>query len=408
MALVDAYRICDKVLRFGGFIEIELSDAINKGIDDADFITALCYGVIDKSFEFDYYIEKLCDVLPKKSIRTILKIGFYQLKYMSTANYAAVNNTVEICKLIGKSQNAGFVNAVLKKFMDCNLKLTSSDLVLNLSVKYSYPKWIVEKYLERFGKSDTEKILAFTDSKLEHVRITAKKQEFIYLLEKSNIKYEPSILENAVYCDYKNLLKSDIAKDKYIGQNLGSMMIVDAMKIKPNDTVLDCCAGPGGKTAYIAALTDSVITACDITKHKTDRINELTKRLNIKNVETKISDGTVFNKDLGQFEKVLCDVPCSGLGIVYSKPDIKIHRQLSDIDSLTKLQYDILNTAQNYVKSGGYLMYSTCTLLKEENEALTDKFLKDNANFEKIEEKTILPYLYNTEGFYYCLMKKNP
>jgi len=361
---------------------------------------------------------------------------------MDVAKYAAVDNTVELCKAV-KKDNAGFINAVLKKFIDYKLVLPNEhyakewtessvqtgnscedgdgilvDLndrdnrasvacinaaLCSLSVKYSYPVWIVEKYL-KYYKTDAEKILSFKESNLEHVRIICDKKEFIDLLKKGNILFSDSALINGVYVDYKKLLNSDIPKNLYIGQNLGSMMIVDAVDLKQNDVVLDACAAPGGKSLYMAAKCNKVL-ACDVSIQKIEKIQENAKRLNIKNVETKISDATVL-QNLGMFDKVLCDVPCSGLGITYSKPDIKLHRTPADIKVITDIQREILQTCKNYVKENGFLMYSTCTLLKEENEDIVNRFLENNKNFEKRAEKTILPHIYNTEGFYYCILQK--
>lgn len=399
MTLLRVYKICDKVLRFGSYLEDELSLELNRDSSDSGFITALSYGVIDKSLEFDYIISKLCPKPPKNAIKTIFKIGLYQLKYMNVAKYAAVDNTTELCKKIGKAQSAGFVNAVLKSFIDSNIELPG------LAVKYSFPDWIVAKYLAQY-KGEAENILAYKDEVLEHVRLLIDKEEFINLLNKNNIEYKPSVLDNALYCDYKKLLKSDIDKSFYTGQNLGSMLIINALKVGSNDKVLDCCASPGGKTVYIASYTKNEVLACDITDYKIKLIENYARRLKINNIAVKVSDAAVFNKELGVFDKVLCDVPCSGLGIVYSKPDIKLHRKFEDIKSLTAIQQKIIENCKNYVAGGGYLMYSTCTLLKEENEDVINKFLENNSNFKKVEEKVILPHIYKTEGFYYCLLRK--
>ncbi|MCL1901344.1 MAG: methyltransferase domain-containing protein, partial [Firmicutes bacterium] len=357
MTLQKVFKICDKVLREGAFLENELNAELKSDKTDERFITALSYGVIDKSFEFDYVISSLCDKPVKKVLKTILKIGFYQLKYMDVAKYAAVDNTVELCKAV-KKDNAGFINAVLKKFIDYQLVLPK-DTISALSVKYSYPSFIVEKYLKHY-KAGAEKILSYKESTLEHVRLICNKKEFINLLEKNDIRFLDSNLTNGVFCDYKKLLNSDISKNLYIGQNLGSMMIVDAMDLKKDDSVLDACAAPGGKSLYMASKCNKVL-ACDVSLQKIEKIQKNANRLNVKNVETKISDATVL-QDLGKFDKVLCDVPCSGLGITYSKPDIKLHRTFVEIELITDIQKEILQTCKNYVKDNGFLMYSTCTL----------------------------------------------
>ena len=401
MTLLRVFSICDKVLREGAFLENELNTELKNDKTDADFITALCYGVVDRSFEFDYIISKLCSSV-KKVLKTILKIGFYQIKYMDIAKYAAVDNTVELCKKV-KKDNAGFINAVLKRFIDYQLILPDN-LISAHCVQYSYPNWIVEKYL-KYYKTDAEKILSYKESNLEHVRIICGRKEFTDLLQKNDIEYKDSILLNAVYCDYKKLLNSKIPKSLYIGQNLGSMLIVDEFKLDKTDSVLDACASPGGKSLYMANMCNRVL-ACDVSIQKIKKIQENIKKLNVENVETKVCDATVL-QDIGKFDKVLCDVPCSGLGILYSKPDIKLHRTPQDVKEIIKIQKQILENCQNYVKDNGFLMYSTCTLLKEENEDIVNRFLNNNKNFKKVTEKTILPHVYNTEGFYFCFLKKH-
>ncbi len=370
---------------------------------DKDYITKVFYGVLDKSLQFDYIISSLCKTEPKTAIKIILKIGFYLLRYMSTPVYAAVNKTVELAKVLGKGGASGFVNAVLKKSVDFSLPAITDNK--SLSIVSSSPLWLVEELIEDYGFDFTCSLLRFDVSPLTHIRIN------LFKITKPDFeKKYPFLLCNSskygYYVTHNTILK--LEKVDYIIQSYSSIAASNYYFEESSRKILDLCAAPGGKSVLLKELyykngIEANITACDVHPHRVELIKKYAASAGC-SFEIMQNDATVFKSEwAGAFDLVICDVPCSGIGVAGSKPEILLNRKQEDIEPLTQLQLNILQTASKYVKTGGFLCYSTCTVLKKENREVVDKFLKNNLDFAitaDSKELNLFPHIDNCDGFY--------
>ncbi|MCD8180503.1 MAG: 16S rRNA (cytosine(967)-C(5))-methyltransferase RsmB [Firmicutes bacterium] len=380
---------------------------------DRAFITALVYGVIDKKITLDYVIEKHSKLKLKKIskyILIILRMGIYQLIFTDKVpQSAAVNESVKLAKRYGHGASAGFVNGVLRSAARTDIEYPS-DKNEYLSVKYSFPPRLCEKWTRDFGYEFTRDLLAaFSREPRLNIRPNTLKTTAEELAQKMTDKG----INARVYEDYIISDGYDIASDElyingyYTVQDAAAMQAAKILAPKAGETVIDMCAAPGGKTTHMAELMRNTgkIYAFDVHEHKIDLIRKNAERLGITVIEPILSDGTEANSEcFGIADKILCDVPCSGFGIVRRKPEIKYNR--AENGGISEIQRTILDNAALYLKEDGEIVYSTCTIEKEENEAVTDGFLADNKDFEKLYEKTFYPHIDNTDGFYICKMKR--
>lgn len=381
---------------------------------DKSFITALVYGTVDMKITLDYIIGKLSKIKIKKISRyilIILRMGIYQLKYMDKVpDSAAVNESVKLARRYGHSASAGYVNGVLRNAVKFKIEYPK-DKIEYLSVKYSFPINLCSKWTSDFGFEFTESMLkAFGESaplilRPNTLRITS--EELAELLKKNGTSTRVS--DGAVVCSGFDVAHDKLYRDGfYTVQDIAAQTAAKVLLPKSGDTVIDMCAAPGGKTTHMAELMNNKgkIYAFDIYEHKTELIKRNAERLGITIISTQISDGTKLNNAFkGTADKVLCDVPCSGLGIIGRKPEIKWNRDSTE--TLPQIQREILNNGAEYLKTGGEILYSTCTIENEENGAVTGEFLRDNREFEKVYEKTFYPHIDNTDGFYICKMRRN-
>ncbi|MEG2456838.1 MAG: 16S rRNA (cytosine(967)-C(5))-methyltransferase RsmB, partial [Clostridia bacterium] len=302
-------------------------------------------------------------------------------------DYAVVNNCIELTKSIGKQAVSSFVNGVLRSAQrgEYTSLPDESDVLYYFSIKYSKPIWLVEKLLSDYGKEATENIISVKPYELSHIR---PNKQFISLIELENylksfkIEYFTSPSQGflvRVTPDIKKLFKAG----KITYQSITSMFTVKALDVHNRQNVLDICSAPGGKAMLIAEQNpNGTVTACDLYEHRIELVSSYAKRMAIKNVETKIMDATIFEpKFVERFDRVLVDAPCSALGVIRKQPDILLNRLPSDILILQDLQKRILANASRYVKRGGVLVYSTCTITKEENIMVVEDFLAKNPEF---------------------------
>lgn len=377
-----SYKIIDEVLRGGGFSSIKLNENLNNAGRDTAIITKIVYGVIDKSIELDYIISKLCKSAPKPAVKNILKLGIYCLKYMSIPDYAVISNSLKLCEKLGKSGVKGFLNGVLNSAKSYEIEYPK-DNIGYLSVKYSIPVDLVKLLINEYG-DDIEKILSYQPDTREHIRVNLFKttaENFEKLLNEKNIVYEKSNAKG-YYINYSDLLAGKISTEFYTVMGYASMYVINLLDIKKGANILDACAAPGGKSVYMAEKSCCNITACDIHLHRAELIEKYIKRTGAKNINVQAADSSVFNAEYeNKFDLVLCDVPCSGFGMVYKKPEIKINTTAEDIINLSKLQLSILKNCGKYVKSKGTLIYSTCTIFKQENEDIINEFLNNNKDY---------------------------
>ncbi len=396
--------------------------AVNKPSTPA-FVRELVYGVLERKLTLDYYIDQLLtegiDSLKTPEI-TILRMGIYQLGYMEKVpEYAAVSESVDLAKKYCKGR-AGLINGVLREYQNKKIYLTlparDEDEVKYLSIKYSYAPWIIELWLKYYNMSFVEQLLeAGNQTPPLTVRanwLKIRKEDLKKAFRERGFEVEDGKLaQNALNVKGSKVLDSELYRyGLFTPQDESSMLVSEKIGVKQGDLVMDVCAAPGGKTTAIAERMNNTgkIIASDIYRRKLDLVDKEAKRLGITNIETRSWDATrVDSTMVKKADRVLVDAPCSGLGVVRRKPEIKYRELSEDIMMMPKKQADILSASSSYVKPGGTLVYSTCTINPEENEKIIDQFLKRNRDFEKVERTLLLPNVNGTDGFFICVMKRN-
>ena len=407
----DSYRILTSVYSDGAYLKRAMADIFIEE-KNRPHTTKICYGVLDKDIELEYSINYLCDKRPKQAIRTILKIVFYSIKYLETAPYAVVDTAVELVKKLGKGGTSGFVNAILRKYIKTEIPLPA-DETERLSVKYSLPIFAVKRLLRDYGKEEAEALFE-TQSERTAVRFNVNSDGEKYL-EDRRWNFEKTPFSNTFFVKgFKR--DEDFDKGVYTFQSIGSVAICDL--IGGGEKLFDACAAPGGKSVNLADKFASVVSQ-ELHSHRVELIKEYAERMGKNNVFAVSGDSSVFNPEYeGKFDAVLCDVPCSGYGVTGDNPDIKLRRTDDDVKSLVNTQRKILETCSKYVKDGGSLYYSTCSIFKAENEENCIDFLKKHSEFK--EEKTNSPLCHKQmkvgssffpnisygAGFYICKFKK--
>lgn len=426
--LVTSFVVLKKIYEKNAFSSITLNNALQrtKNINHG-LVTKLVYGVLEQDRYLEYNIAPFTKKRPKEFVMVLFKMGFYASHNLnSIPPFALVNELVEICKK-EQHQLSGFVNATLKNIIKAKPILPSKqNLVEYLGIKYSYPNWLVSMLLKEQSKEFVEELLAAQLPTLTNVRVNTNVcsiKQFEDSLKQLNIAYEPSLLNNAFYVNYEQLLAHPELENYYVVIGVTSMNLVDMIHPNPNETVFDACASPGNKSLYLSQTNPTIkIVAGDLHEHRVELIKKLIAKYGVSNITPILNDATVKNaKFVNAFDTVVCDVPCSGIGVAGKKPDILLNRQEKDIKVLQTLQKQILQTSASYVKPGGQLVYSTCTILKAENEDVVQDFLQTNKEFElqkithpnniQAHEKdnmiTYYPHLSHTEGFFVAkLIKK--
>lgn len=401
---------------------------------DAALCSRLVYGVLQNQLLLDHYIGAFCSQRPdhlQPPLLDILRLGAYQIVYLDKIpDRAAVNESVELAKRFKRGQAAGLVNAVLRKLAQNKNDLPAipdRDEIRYLSIRYSHPRWLVKRLLPLLGREETETFLAANNSVAPlTVQVNPLKTTVEALcadLTEAGITvrshaWVPGCLELSGTGDLTAL--PAFREGRLLVQDPAASLVAQAAGIAPGQRVLDVCAAPGGKSFSAAfAMGDrGSVTACDLHENKLVRIRQGAERLGIACVETTAADGRSFRPEWeGAFDTVLVDAPCSGLGIIRKKPDVR-YKKADDLFALPVIQSAILDNAARYVKPGGVLLYSTCTILPEENQQITDAFLAEHPDFAreamslplpvgKAEgQMTFWPQRHETDGFYICRMKR--
>lgn len=378
----DSYCILNKVYSEKAFVKQAISSTFIEE-KNRPKTTKIVYGVLDNDIRLSYYISKLCQKNPKLAVRTILKIAMYNIEFLGKSPYAVTDGSVTLCKKLGKGGNSGFVNAVLRKFINEKPELPQ-DKLEKASIEYSYPLFLVEKLIKTYGEDKAFSIMS-ADTERTCVRFNKGINGEDYL-NRLRFAYEKTPFEGAYFVNgFKR--NKDFDDGVYTFQSVGSVAICNA--VDGGKRLLDACSAPGGKAVNLADKFDEV-TAFELHAHRVQLIKEYANRMKKDNINAEQRDSTLRDYDLDEkFEAVLLDSPCSGTGVLKDNPDIKLNRIEEDINNLVEIQKKLISTVSAYVKVGGYLYYSTCSVLKEENVDIISDFLNKTDCFE--EEKIQSP-----------------
>lgn len=374
------------LLLAGTFSKSELS------AQDKKFAAALFYGVIERRITLDYIVD-IYGTSGKKiepEIRQILRMGLYQLLYMdSVPDNAAVDESVQLTKKIRKSKASGFVNALLRNFIrrGKDIKLPD-DEIKALSVEYSCPEWLVKLWKKDYGDEILPCLLGATVGQSDtSVRVNTTKitpQELLSRFENEDISASQSgVISECINIKGGTVDKlSSFTEGLFHVQDISSQLCCKALSPASGDKVLDVCAAPGGKSFTLAEIMgdNGVLLAFDLHEKRVELIRKGAERLGLKCIKASSGDAGVFNPELCGADKILCDVPCAGLGVIRKKPEIK-YKNPDDFKGLPVIQMKILENASKYLKVGGELVYSTCSLNRAENDEVIDGFLKSHENF---------------------------
>lgn len=403
----------------GAFSNMAINEALahHKGCSES-FVRNYAKGVLRNTIRLDYMIDKLASRgISKVSTRPliVLRMGLYAIDSLgSVPDHAAVNETVNLAKRVAKGSDR-FVNGVLRTY----LREKDSFIIPEdrLDLKYSVNEGIVSLIKSQYGEETADILEGLNNPPSTVIRVNrmrADREDVIERLTELGIEAEASAeSENAVIASGSGIVSSELYREGKISvQSLSSMLAIEALKLKPGCNILDMCAAPGGKSAYAAELMGNTgsVTSCDIYEHRLRLIEKTMERLGIDIVMTAASDGTVFNgKWEGKYDYVIADVPCSGLGVMAGKPEISFSSDQETYGNLIRIQTAILENALRYVKSGGKVEYSTCTLNKNENEKVVEKVLSaETGSLARVlEMRTLMPYN-DKVGFFYCIMEKTP
>lgn len=428
-----AFLSLQKYENSGVYSNIELSYAIERNrLESAEkaLYTALFYGVIERKLTLDYYIDSLSerdDI--DANVRVILRIGLYQLIYLSKIpESAAVNESVKLAERFYARKNSGaFINAVLRGFLrrkEIPLPDAKKEPARHLSVAYSVPEWICRLWLDSYGKTETRRIL---DTVNTHPPMTLTvntlkntREELLSLLAADGIRAEASNISPASIrlTGALPLDRLSTFEGRYFVQDEASALCVAAVGARPGETVLDACACPGGKSfgMAFAMKNEGKIYARDLHKNKLSLIEKGAETLGLTIIETGVQNAAVPREDMPRFDRILCDVPCSGLGVIAKKPDIR-YKSEDDVARLPALQAKILETNAAYLADGGTLVYSTCTLNPAENRAVVENFLASHPSFALCPFTAgaltsdgmleILPHEHGTDGFFIAKLQKH-
>jgi 16S rRNA (cytosine967-C5)-methyltransferase len=412
-----ALKALFEVEQNGAYSDIALKNILrNSNLSAADkaFASEITYGVIRHKTRLDEIIKSYSSIRLKKLsvwILSILRMGVYQLFFLDRVpESAAVNESVNLAKRYGHKGSVGYVNAVLRA-----VAKGGEPKYTSLEAYYSHPAWLIDLLCKQYPE-DYKKILAANNRPAPvTVRINPLKttpEDLANRLLAKGIDAGISddtegLLEISKFGDISAL--EEYNEGLFTPQDKGAYLAAKAVGAKKGELILDVCAAPGGKTTQLAedSQNEGKIIAFDIHQHKITLIQKNAQRLGLSCICAICHDATLPKAEyIGKADKVLADVPCSGLGIIRKKPDIKWRKTPEDLAQIIPIQKQILETSSKYVKKGGVLVYATCTVNKAENHDVTEEFAKENTCFEKIHEVQLLPHLDECDGFYICVFKK--
>jgi len=428
-----ALTILDEQEAAGKYVNLALSSHVADSLssEERSSLTALLYTTVERKITYDYIMSAVSKRDAGKidpHTRNILRLGICQITAMrSIPDFAAVNETVKLARNLGERS---FVNGVLRAVarMKDELPLPPEEKNYRryLSVKYSFPLWIVKRFDTLFGREETERLLAifnsegYTDLTVNTTKITPERladklgESGVEILKNPDtplsLRIPHSVNPEGLY---------GFSEGLFFIQDRASLISAMALSAKRGENVVDCCACPGGKSFATAVLMgdEGRIYSFDLHASKLSLITGGAERLGLTSIMADERDATSPDETLlGKVDKVICDAPCSGLGVLGKKADLR-YKDPESIDKLPELQYGILSSAAKYLKVGGELCYSTCTLNPEENEGVVSRFLAERPGFEPVDFRigslnsangslTLLPHIHNTDGFFISKLRR--
>jgi len=411
-----ALRILREITENNAYADLAVKNALSASKlerRDKALATNLVYGTVQHLRFIDYQIESvsarpLASLTP--AIRDILRMAVYQIRFMDRIpNRAAVNEAVNMAKRHAYSASA-YVNGVLRNILR-NGFVYPKKLRERLGVEYSYPDFLVDLWMQQFGAEECEKLLAAGNAvppvsvRVNPLKCTVAEIECLCKAQRTKLEMGLHIEEPT------NIAETVMFREGLISvQDIGAQMASLVLDPRPGDRVLDMCAAPGGKTTHMAELMENQgeITAWDIHAHKVDLIQRNAKRLGISIINAERHDARMIDTaHMWYYDKIMVDVPCSGLGILRKKPDIKWQRSAEDLKALTTIQKTILEVASYHLRRGGELVYCTCTINRAENEEIVEEFLRMHSEYCLADTyQTLLPHKDKTDGFFIAKLRK--
>ncbi len=423
-----AFDILLKIHTESAYSNIALDHALESeklSATDKSFVSALVYGAVERAITLDYqlalYLTKPIEKM-KAEVLIALRLGAYQILFMDKVPHsAAVNESVKLVKANGFFSASGMVNAVLRKVSKNGFVLPDKKGLYYYSIKYSCPKWLIKKWKDAYGEENAVELakasLGAVDTVLRVNTLKADVNSICEKLRQQGIECECSnVIENAVVVKKIGSLREldEYKQGLFHVQDISSQLCCKALDAKIGETVIDICSAPGGKSFTIAQYMENEgkIISCDIYESRLKLINDGAQRLGINIISTAVNDGCVHNDTFPLADKILCDVPCGGLGVIGRKPEIRFKNQ-DEVDKLSEIQYSILCKSVSYLKKGGILVYSTCSLNPCENEEVVERFLLYHPDFEEIQvlpqikrygkntkSLTLMPHVHSSDGFF--------
>lgn len=403
---------------------------------DSALAAKLAYGTIQNRFMCDFYIRKyskirLAKIKPR--VLELMRMGVYQLTMLDRIPvHAGVSETIKLIRKHAKADEraVGFANGVLRAIAKAKEEnklpvLDCPDKESYYSLRYTHPEWLVKMLVSQYGQKETQKILQENNEntpisvRVNLIKITLDEAKQSLENDGFTVEIHPK-MQNILLCSGGDIAKNSLFLDgKITVQDSASAVCVEVLSPEPDMKIIDCCSAPGGKTFYIAEKMQDrgKLISCDIYAHKLEKIKEGANRLGFSIIQTNLADSQIFKPEFEKWaDAVLCDVPCSGLGIIRKKPEIRFKTD-EELSELPKIQASILKNCVNYVKAGGVIVYSTCTILKRENEDIINAFLKENKDFtlepfshpvcgETNGMITLLPHINNTDGFFIAKLRR--
>lgn len=401
---------------------------------DSGLLTEITYGTLQHKMTLDYYLQPFVKGKLDDWVRQLLRLSLYQIHYLDRIpNHAAVNEAVEIAKKRSHKGTAGLVNGILRSVLRQGLRSTDNieDPIERLSIASSHPLWLIKRWVEQFGFEQTQ-TMAFENNTppTQAIRVNLSRtsvDEVMDMLEDEGIvSHKSDVLPECLHIEKGQVAKTKAFQYGFVSiQDESSMIPTHALRVEPGHRVLDMCAAPGGKSMHIAEHLQGkgTLVSVDLHPHKVTLISEQATRLGFENIETRTMDSRKLTDEYEEesFDRILVDAPCSGLGVIRRKPDIKYTKKEEDFASLQTIQLRLLDEASKLIKPNGLIVYSTCTIDETENNGTVQAFLANHPEMV-LDELNVLPKAYhhlitqgtmhifpqdfNSDGFFVAAFKK--